>query len=386
MRLIRYSLLAMIMLAFSAAAFGQIIQVRFAPPALPVYEQPPCPDEGYLWTPGYWAYDQDYDDYYWVPGTWVDAPQPGYFWTPPYWGWENSFYIFHPGYWGPQVGFYGGIPYGYGYFGEGYQGGRWQDGHFYYNRAVNNVRDFHYVYDTPVNRGREDEHVSYNGGNGGIDARPTPEQEAAMHERHLPPVAAQTEHVQQAHSDPQLRATNNQGRPPIAATPKPTDFRGNGVVQAKQAGAPYHPPANRNPGAAARGNEPAARNNESAQPNQPRPENHERPAVHPNDLPPLQQPAPRNSGNAKADQKYQQQQQKQYAKDQQQREKLQQKQDQEHQKMQQHNANQAQQQQMEQRHQQQTQKLEQRQQKQEQRSAPPRPTAHPEPPQGGPPH
>ena len=76
--------------------------MAFGPPPLPVYEQPLCPDEGYIWTPGYWAYDDDYDDYYWVPGTWVMAPEVGFFWTPGYWGWEGEGFIFHEGYWGPQ--------------------------------------------------------------------------------------------------------------------------------------------------------------------------------------------------------------------------------------------------------------------------------------------
>jgi len=31
----------------------------FAPPALPVYEQPDIPGPGYLWTPGYWAWSSD---------------------------------------------------------------------------------------------------------------------------------------------------------------------------------------------------------------------------------------------------------------------------------------------------------------------------------------
>src|SRR5947209_1746946 len=113
--------------------------VGFAPPELPVYEQPACPGDGYIWTPGYWAWDDDYDDYYWVPGTWVEAPERGYLWTPGYWGYENDRYEFHDGYWGPEVGFYGGIDYGYGYTGRGYEGGRWEGGNFYYNRSVNNV-------------------------------------------------------------------------------------------------------------------------------------------------------------------------------------------------------------------------------------------------------
>jgi WXXGXW repeat (2 copies) len=55
------------------------------PPPLPVYDQPPIPGPGYLWTPGYWDWSDDADDYYWVPGTWVEPPEPGYLWTPGYW-------------------------------------------------------------------------------------------------------------------------------------------------------------------------------------------------------------------------------------------------------------------------------------------------------------
>ena len=70
--------IAMAMLALSAASYAQIgvgIAVSFGPPPLPVYEQPLCPGDGYLWTPGYWDYDYDDGDYYWVPGTWIMARQ-----------------------------------------------------------------------------------------------------------------------------------------------------------------------------------------------------------------------------------------------------------------------------------------------------------------------
>src|ERR1700760_1856623 len=90
------------------------ISVRIGPPPLPVYVQPPCPVDGYLWQPGYWAYD-DVDGYYWVPGAWVAPPDPGLLWTPSYWGWDDGYYVYHSGYWGPHVGFYGGINYGFGY-------------------------------------------------------------------------------------------------------------------------------------------------------------------------------------------------------------------------------------------------------------------------------
>src|SRR5215469_17447755 len=152
------------------------IVVSFGPPELPVYEQPLCPGDGYIWTPGYWAWDDEDDDYYWVPGTWVLAPEVGLFWTPGYWAWEDGSYVFYNGYWGPQVGFYGGIVYGFGYFGYGYEGGRWENGHFFYNRSVNNVdiTVVHNVYSTRVvNNTLTMTRISYNGGQDGIQARPT---------------------------------------------------------------------------------------------------------------------------------------------------------------------------------------------------------------------
>src|SRR6202045_1836217 len=105
---IRSPLFALLPLAMSAASFGQSgISVGFPPPELPVYEQPLWAGDGYLRTPGYWAYADD--DYYWVPGTWVMAPEVGFLWTPAYWGWGGNAFVFYEGYWGPRVGFYGGI-------------------------------------------------------------------------------------------------------------------------------------------------------------------------------------------------------------------------------------------------------------------------------------
>ena len=102
-----------------------------------------------------------------------------------------------------------------------------------------NVTDIHNVYNTTVINNTTVNRVSYNGGNGGINARPTPQEEAAAHERHIAAGAAQTQHVQAARGNPQLRASANHGKPPIAATDKPGEFSDHGVVQAKEAGAPY---------------------------------------------------------------------------------------------------------------------------------------------------
>lgn len=243
------SLFALVLLAISVTAFAQLsISVSFAPPELPTYEQPLLPGAGYIWTPGYWAYAGDDDGYYWVPGTWVMAPEPGLLWTPAYWGWSGNGYAFHQGYWGEQVGFYGGVSYGYGYYGEGYQGGRWQNGQFYYNRSASNVNvtTIRNVYNTTVvNNTTTVNRVSYNGGNGGITARPTSPQESAAHERHIPPVAAQAQHEQAARIDPQQRASQNHGTPSVAATPRPGAFSDRAVVRAKPTGTPYAAPVNR---------------------------------------------------------------------------------------------------------------------------------------------
>ncbi len=121
--------------------YGQVqvaVEAQVAPPALREYEQPEAPGAGYLWTPGYWAWDAGAGDYYWVDGAWVEPPYVGALWTPGYWGpGYGSGYLWNAGYWGPYVGYYGGINYGWGYFGAGYYGGYWNRGAFWYNRDLN---------------------------------------------------------------------------------------------------------------------------------------------------------------------------------------------------------------------------------------------------------
>ena len=278
---------ALLILSFSPASSAQValgISVRIAPPALPVYVQPLCPGPGYFWTPGYWAWDDD-DGYYWVPGTWVLAPV-GMLWTPGYWGWNDGVYAWNGGYWGPHIGFYGGINYGFGYTGVGFFGGEWRGDTFFYNRSVTNVNvtNVTNIYNKTVIVNNHT-HVSFNGGNGGVRARPTPQQEAAAHERHLPPIGEQAKHEQAARGNRQLFASANHGRPPIAATSRPADFS-RGVVRARAAGAPYHPPkiapreavgrggagANRSSGANNPASTPRNRSNTAPRGNNTRPE------------------------------------------------------------------------------------------------------------------
>src|SRR5271156_3575274 len=204
--------------ATSSTASAQVVlSVTIAPPVLPVYTQPVCPGDGYIW----------------VPGTWVVAPAVGLLWTPGYWGWSNGAYLWNAGYWGQEVGFYGGINYGFGYVGTGYNGGRWTNGHFYYNTRVNNVnvREIHNVYTRNVVV--HESHVSYNGGHGGVSARPTAAQERFAHEHHTAPTEVQERHVTEARSDRNQFANVNHGRPSVVATARPGEFKGPGVVQAK---------------------------------------------------------------------------------------------------------------------------------------------------------
>jgi hypothetical protein len=213
---------------------GILVSINLAPPALPVYVQPICPAPGYIWTPGYWSYD-DVNGWFWVPGTWVLAPEPGLLWTPGYWGWGGGVFAWHGGYWGPHVGFYGGVNYGFGYTGAGFFGGRWNGGVFEYNRAVSHIggAGFHNVYNQRVVNNITVNHVSYNGGAGGLRAQPTAEQRAYDGERHVEPTAEQRQHVEQASGNRALFASVNHGKPAIAATQRPGAFSGHGVVAAR---------------------------------------------------------------------------------------------------------------------------------------------------------
>src|SRR5271170_4328169 len=180
MRISRFLLLAVLILALPAALFAQFgVSITIAPPALPIYEQPMAPADGYLWTPGYWANGEE--GYFWVPGTWAMPPEAGLLWTPGYWGWGGNAFAWNGGYWGAQVGFYGGVNYGFGYGGVGFGGGYWNNGAFSYNTSVSNVNVtiIHNVYNKTVINNTTNNYVSYNGGSGGISARPTAAEETA---------------------------------------------------------------------------------------------------------------------------------------------------------------------------------------------------------------
>src|SRR5882757_9058036 len=239
MRNLVRGLLAAVLLAalplMSSASVLIGVSVNIAPPVLPVYVQPPCPSPGYIWIPGYWAWADE--GYYWIPGTWALAPSVGLLWTPGYWGWENEVYLWHGGYWGPHVGFYGGVNYGFGYGGVGYEGGYWRGSQFYYNRSVTNISNTNItnVYNRTVINNVTVNRVSFNGGAGGVAARPSAAELRAGNEHHVGLTPVQRQHEQKAQADTTLRAAVNGGRPPIAATQRPAAFSGHGVVGARGA-------------------------------------------------------------------------------------------------------------------------------------------------------
>jgi len=253
----------------SGLAYSQVaISISVAPPELPVYEQPPCPAPNLIWTPGYWYWGDD--GYYWVPGTWVEAPEEGLLWTPGYWGYDNGNYIWNDGYWAPEVGFYGGVDYGYGYPGDGFYGGRWMGNTFAYNVAVVSINTtvIRNTYRNEVNYRNQYGRVSYNGGRG-IQARPTAAQRTVRQHKRSGPVSAQQRQAQLARTLRQNYAKVNNGHPEHAAMERParsaSDF--NRAVPARAAR-----PNNNRP-------------NNNARPNNERPNNNARPETRPNARP-----------------------------------------------------------------------------------------------------
>ena len=86
--------------ALSTPVFADVnltFGVEVAPPP-PRVEVVPAPRPGYLWTPGYWAWDHGRHN--WIEGRWVEA-RHGQYWVPERWNeyrdGRGSHYHFEPG-------------------------------------------------------------------------------------------------------------------------------------------------------------------------------------------------------------------------------------------------------------------------------------------------
>jgi hypothetical protein len=243
-------LLLCFVLAWPAPGHAQIaagISVDIAPPPLPVYAEPPLPEDGYIFMPGYWAWAPS--GFYWVPGTWVLPPAPGLLWTPGYWAFIDGVYVWYAGYWGPTVGFYGGVDYGFGYYGSGYDGGYWQGGFFFYNGAVHNFGSVRVAHSYRKDVSDSHARTSFAGAPRGTSARPGPDETRAASEPHQPPHALQVQHETQAATIRTAPATVNHGRPPVAATQRPATFTGPGITSAARPAPAAHPAGGAPPGA-----------------------------------------------------------------------------------------------------------------------------------------
>jgi hypothetical protein len=113
------------------------------------------------------------------------------------------------------------VNYGFGYMGIGFVGGFWSGTVFRYNTAVTNVNrtvirnvyvDRNIVNRTIITNNR----VSFNGPRG-VMARPMPQEQMAMRERHFQPTPTQFAHQQSAGQDRAQLASFNHGRPPVVA-------------------------------------------------------------------------------------------------------------------------------------------------------------------------
>src|SRR5580698_3999587 len=55
-RLVSDQATSLVVPAPASSEAGVGVAIASPPPALPVYDQPACPGDGYVWTPGYWAW------------------------------------------------------------------------------------------------------------------------------------------------------------------------------------------------------------------------------------------------------------------------------------------------------------------------------------------
>ena len=92
-------------------AFAEVVsynpqpgQIVLKEPPKAIEEIPPTekPVGDYAWIPGYWAWDQEHENFIWVTGAWR-IPPPATTWIPGYWHQASNGYQWVGGYWGPAA-------------------------------------------------------------------------------------------------------------------------------------------------------------------------------------------------------------------------------------------------------------------------------------------
>jgi hypothetical protein len=89
-------LLFSVLLIAGVAAQAQVSwSITIGPPP-PIYEAVPMLPQGYVWAPGYWAWNND--SHVWVRGRSI-MQRPGYRWEPDRWEQRGNGYYRQPGNW-----------------------------------------------------------------------------------------------------------------------------------------------------------------------------------------------------------------------------------------------------------------------------------------------
>lgn len=95
-------------LAFTPAAVAQVnINIGIGtPPPAPIYEAVPAPRPGYVWQPGYWAWDDHGHKHKWKQGKWA-KDRPGYVYESPRWVQASNGWVMQPERWNQGPGDHG---------------------------------------------------------------------------------------------------------------------------------------------------------------------------------------------------------------------------------------------------------------------------------------
>ena len=81
----------------SAGAPRVAVDIDVAPPA-PQYEVIPPSREGYVWSPGYWRWDDEHHRHAWVGGEYIHG-RHGEHWVPHHWSERNGRWHLDDGHW-----------------------------------------------------------------------------------------------------------------------------------------------------------------------------------------------------------------------------------------------------------------------------------------------
>jgi len=75
------------------------VRMPTAPPPVVIEQPSPPPDPSYVWTPGYWRWDTEAEQWRWIAGQWLNPPYPGAKWQAGYWQKTPDGWVWRKGRW-----------------------------------------------------------------------------------------------------------------------------------------------------------------------------------------------------------------------------------------------------------------------------------------------